>query len=222
LGTPLQENKKLNLALEDSQASTKILTIPNLISIMRLCLVPVFVILLLEGKDLAATLIFAIAAGTDWIDGHIARLTNTVTKLGQILDPAVDRVLMMAGVISLAYIGRLPFWIVLVVVIRDLLLLSGGFFMLTRFKLRIPVVYPGKASTVIVLSGFILLLLNFPLLPGLGLLDASWLPGFGSEWTALGIWFIYIGLMLGVCVAIYYVYTAIKRGLEILADANGE
>ena len=214
LGTPLKGHIETALATDASQVSNKILTIPNLISCIRLCLVPVFVILLFQGQNIAATIIFAIAAGSDWIDGQIARHTNTVTKLGQILDPAVDRILMAAGAISLTVLGCLPLWIVLVVLIRDFVLLVGGFHLLTRYKFRIPVIFFGKAATVFLLFGFFLLLLEIPLVPGLNLFDASWLPGFGSEPTFLGIWFIYIGLMVGVSVAIYYVYTGVKKILE--------
>ena len=108
------------------EASNRIFTVPNVISAIRLCLVPVFLVLLLHGYDLMATFLYALAAGTDWIDGQIARRTHTVSKLGQLLDPAVDRILMIAGVAGLFVVGRLPLWIILVVLLRDLLLLVGG------------------------------------------------------------------------------------------------
>ena len=81
--------------------TNRIFTIPNVISFIRLCMVPVYMVLLLNGYDLLATFMFALAAGTDWIDGQLARRTNCVSKLGQLLDPAVDRVLMICGVIGL-------------------------------------------------------------------------------------------------------------------------
>ena len=102
------------------QASDRIFTVPNVISAVRLCLVPVFLVLLFEGHDLAATFLFALAAGTDWIDGQIARRTNAVSRLGQLLDPAVDRILMIAGVSGLFLTGRLPLWIILVVLAIDI------------------------------------------------------------------------------------------------------
>ena len=81
--------------------TNRIFTIPNVISFIRLCMVPVYMVLLLNGYDLLATFMFALAAGTDWIDGQLARRTNCVSKLGQLLDPAVDRILMSCGVIGL-------------------------------------------------------------------------------------------------------------------------
>ena len=71
---------------EAEEASSRILTVPNVISAVRLCLVPVFLVLLLGGHDIPATVLFALAAGTDWIDGQIARRTHAVSKLGQLLD----------------------------------------------------------------------------------------------------------------------------------------
>ena len=96
------------------EVSNRIFTVPNLISFIRLCLVPVFLVLLFNGYDLMATFLFALAAGTDWVDGQIARRTNTVSKLGQLLDPAVDRILMIAGVAGLFLVGRLPLWLSLI------------------------------------------------------------------------------------------------------------
>lgn len=107
------------------EVSSKIVTIPNILSFIRLCMIPVFLVLLFNSMNLAATLVFAVAASTDWVDGQVARRTNSVSKLGQLLDPFVDRLLMISGVIGLLIIGRLPIWIVLVVVLRDLLMLCG-------------------------------------------------------------------------------------------------
>ena len=105
---------------QNNEAVTdKILTVPNVISTIRLCMVPIFLVLLLNGQDIAATVVFALAAGTDWVDGQVARRTNCVSKLGQLLDPAVDRILMICGVVGLLLVGRLPLWIVVVVLCRD-------------------------------------------------------------------------------------------------------
>ena len=197
--------------LAENAVSNKVFTIPNLISFFRLCLAPVFFILLINGYDFLAVLCFACAAGTDWIDGQIARRTNSVTKLGQILDPAVDRVLLALGVIGLALISRLPIWIVAVLLLRDLVLLFGGFYLLARFRIRIPVVFAGKVTTTILMIGFCGLLLNWPLIPGLGVTGFSWLPGLSAAPVSWGIWFIYIGLVLSLAVALYYIYTASRK-----------
>ena len=87
-------------AKNNEQVTDRIFTIPNVISFIRLCMVPVYLVLLLNGYDLLATFMFALAACTDWIDGQVARRTHCVSKLGQLLDPAVDRILMICGVVG--------------------------------------------------------------------------------------------------------------------------
>ena len=178
--------------------TNRIFTIPNVISFIRLCMVPVYMVLLLNGYDLLATFMFALAAGTDWFDGQLARRTNCVSKLGQLLDPAVDRILMSCGVIGLMLVGRLPIWIVVVVLGRDLMLLVGGAYLLKRYHERVAVIYPGKVATTF-------------LFVGLGLFEAFWLPGFGSEACSWGIWFVYAGLLIGLFTTLYYVLAGYRK-----------
>ncbi|WP_449132760.1 CDP-alcohol phosphatidyltransferase family protein [Senegalimassilia anaerobia] len=191
--------------------TNRIFTIPNVISFIRLCMVPVYMVLLLNGYDLLATFMFALAAGTDWIDGQLARRTNCVSKLGQLLDPAVDRILMSCGVIGLMLVGRLPIWIVFVVLGRDLMLLVGGAYLLKRYHERVAVIYPGKVATTFLFVGFAGLLLNMPLIGGLGWFEASWLPGFGSEACSWGIWLVYAGLLIGLFTTLYYVLAGYRK-----------
>lgn len=200
------------MSSQKSEAVTnRIFTIPNVISFIRLCMVPVYMVLLLNGYDLLATFMFALAAGTDWIDGQLARRTNCVSKLGQLLDPAVDRILMSCGVIGLMLVGRLPIWIVVVVLGRDLMLLVGGAYLLKRYHERVAVIYPGKVATTFLFVGFAGLLLNMPLIGGLGWFEASWLPGFGFEACSWGIWFVYAGLLLGLFTTLYYVLAGYRK-----------
>lgn len=203
------------------EASNRIFTVPNIISLIRLCLVPIFLVLLFNGYDLMATFLFALAAGTDWVDGQIARRTHAVSKLGQLLDPAVDRILMIAGVAGLFLVGRLPLWIILVVLIRDLALLVGGAVLLKRFRVRVAVIFPGKVATTLLFVGFAGLLLNWPLVPGLGLVDAVWLPGLNGLPCSWGIWFVYAGLALGLVTTAYYIAAALRK-LRAVKDAQAE
>ena len=198
-------------APKTTEVSNRILTIPNVISFIRLCMVPVFFYELLAGNNIVACVLFAIAAATDFLDGLIARSTNCVTKLGQILDPAVDRALVIFGVIGLTIVGRLPLWIVILILARDVIFLFGGGFLLKRFSIRVPVIYLGKVVTTILFVGFAGLVLNMPLIPGLGLCTFSWLPGFNFDSCCWAIWLIYIGLVLGVITSCYYVSQAIKK-----------
>ncbi len=201
---------------EEYVVSNKILTIPNLLSFIRLCSIPVFLYLLFNDYNLAATILFAVAASTDWVDGQIARRTNSVSRLGQLLDPAVDRLLMISGVLGLFIIGRLPLWIILFVLIRDLLLLFGGSYLISRYHIRVPVIYLGKVATTFLYIGFAGILLNWPLLLGLSWVDVSWLPLFNSEFYSWGYWAVYIGLLLATITTIYYIY----QGVVELAAAK--
>lgn len=195
---------------EEYEVSNKIFTLPNLLSFIRLCMIPAFLILLLNGYNLIATIVFAIAASTDWIDGQVARRTNSVSKLGQLLDPFVDRFLMISGVVGLLLVGRLPVWIVLVVVLRDVFMLAGGSYLLTRWKVRVPVIYAGKVATTLLYIGFAGVLLNMPLFEGLGLVSVSWLPGFSYDVYSWGFWFVYAGLIMLIGTTTYYIIKGVQ------------
>ena len=199
------------------QVSNEIFTLPNIISFIRLCLIPAYFVLLLEGYSVLAAILFAIAASTDWVDGQIARRTNTVSRLGQLLDPAVDRILMITAVVGLLLVGRLPLWIILLVLLRDGLLLIGGAILLARWHIRVTVIFAGKVSTTFLFVGFALLLINLPIVPGLGIVDLAWLPGFTTQSVSLGIWFVYAGLALSVATTSYYIVTALRKLSEVRA-----
>lgn len=205
--------------------SREIVTVANLITVLRLILVPFFFAVLVSGpwegramsSDVAAFLIYAIAASTDWVDGQIARRTGTVTEIGKAIDPLVDRLLITSGVLGLYIVGRLPLWAVLLLAARDLYLLSGAAYLARRRTAPVRVVYIGKVTTALLLAGFSDLLLNWPLLPGLGIVDAQWLPGLGTEPAALGIWFVYAGVVTSVITAVIYT----RQAAQALARARG-
>lgn len=210
------------MARGEEEVSDKVLTVANAVSFARLAMIPLYLVLLLGGHDLAATLTFAVAASTDFLDGQIARRTHTVSKLGQLLDPAVDRLLMITGVLGVFLVGRLPLWVILVVLLRDGLMLAGGSWLLSRHRIRIPVVYAGKVATTLLFVGFAGLLLNWPLVPGLGWCDAAWLPGFSTAAVSWGIWFVYAGLLLALGTTAYYVAAAWRALQAAKAAPKGE
>ncbi len=188
--------------------TNKIFTVANVISFIRLLLTPVALLILLSEQNVIAAIFFAIIAATDFLDGQIARRTNTVSKIGQLLDPAVDRMLMICAVVGLLILGRIPLWIVIVVLARDALLLIGGSILLKKYNIRVPVVYAGKVATTLLFIGFAGMILNMPLLDGLGITTIEWLPGFNSVPTSWGIWFIYAGLLLSLGTTIFYLIKA--------------
>jgi CDP-diacylglycerol--glycerol-3-phosphate 3-phosphatidyltransferase len=110
------------------------LTLPNLIGFIRLGLIPVFLVLALssgDGRDAAASATYAVIGGSDYLDGITARITGQYSRLGTLLDPLVDRLLVLAGVIVTYHFNLLPRWALIILAARELLML-----VLTRLALR--------------------------------------------------------------------------------------
>ncbi|MEX0753893.1 MAG: CDP-alcohol phosphatidyltransferase family protein [Actinomycetota bacterium] len=133
---------------QQAGASTAILTVPNVISAIRIALIPVFVVLLLgDGTEWAGVLLFAIVAASDWVDGFIARRTGSVSELGKVLDPVADRLAIGAGLIALVVADAFPLWAALLILVRDVAVFVVGLVLLTRSRVRIDVRYIGKVAT---------------------------------------------------------------------------
>jgi cardiolipin synthase len=101
-------------------------TLPNLIGYIRIALVPVFLVLALnsgDGRDAAATAIYAVIGATDYLDGITARITGQYSRLGALLDPLVDRLLVISGVIVTYHFELLPRWALIVLAARELVML---------------------------------------------------------------------------------------------------
>ena len=201
--------------------STQILTIANVITFCRLALTLVFLALFAGGVHRTAALVcYVIAATTDFLDGQIARRTQTVSWLGKIMDPVMDRVLLFTGVLGLLIVGELPLWVPVFVIGRDVYLAVGGM-ILQRFRRRpLDVAYVGKAATALLMFGFCDLLLGLPVIDGLSLVDVAWLPGLNGEASALGILFVYAGVLCSFVTAV--VYTAEGVGIIRRARKGGE
>ncbi|UYN84948.1 MAG: CDP-alcohol phosphatidyltransferase family protein [Microcella sp.] len=122
-------------------------TVPNVLSALRILLVPVFLVLVLQGEDLAAFIIIVISSASDFLDGVIARRFGQITKLGQVLDPAADRLFIFAAVIALAVRDVVPWWIVIVIVGRDVFLAVLGIVLAQHGYGPLPVHHLGKVAT---------------------------------------------------------------------------
>ena len=140
--------------------ASRIWTIPNVISFVRLATVPVFVVLFVTDQENAAVILYALGAWSDFADGYIARRTNSVTELGKLLDPLADRIFIAALVIALVVRGTLPWWVAVVILGRDLLVLSLFPYMERRKIERIAVNRVGKTATAALLAGLTFLALS--------------------------------------------------------------
>jgi cardiolipin synthase len=136
------------------------MNLPNLLTLIRILLIPVFVILIIDQSFFWALIIFALAGITDGIDGLIARITRQRTELGAYLDPIADKLLLSAGFVTLAIIEMLPSWLAVTVIARDVIILLGILVMvLTHIPLKIEPSMIGKITTSLQISTILLVLL---------------------------------------------------------------
>ena len=140
--------------------STRIVTIPNVLSIARLVLIPVFLWLLGTAQYGWALAVVIVSSLTDFVDGYIARRFNQVSRIGQLLDPAVDRLFIFSTLIGLAWQNVVPWWLVIVIVARDVLLLILGVLLANHGYGPLPVHHLGKMGTFALLTAMPLLILG--------------------------------------------------------------
>jgi cardiolipin synthase len=145
-----------------ADSSRRVLTIPNVLSAIRLVLMPVVLYLLLVTHAYGwAVAILMFSGFSDWADGKIARLVdNQSSRLGELLDPLVDRIYMLAVPLGLGLAGVVPWWLVATLVGRDALLAATLPIVRARGLTALPVTYIGKAATFALMSGFPLVLLG--------------------------------------------------------------
>jgi cardiolipin synthase len=130
-----------------SDASRRILTLPNLLSAARIALIPLFVVLLLDPDTrVRGFVLLSVLVSTDWVDGLIARRTGQVTELGKVLDPVADRLALAAALITFIALDAIPLWAALLVLIRDAVILGAGIVLGAR-GIRIAVRPMGKYAT---------------------------------------------------------------------------
>jgi len=148
--------------VQETEVQTdRILTIPNILSFARLLGVPVFLwLILVPQADGWAFVLLAISAVTDWLDGKIARATGQISRLGQLLDPLADRAYIAAALLGLAIRGIIPWWLVVVLLARDLVLAVVLVLLKRRGITGLPVHFLGKAATFCLLYALPILLLG--------------------------------------------------------------
>ena len=140
--------------------STRIVTIPNLLSLFRLLLIPVFLVLLVNEQYPWALLVLVASSLTDFVDGYVARHFNQVTRVGQLLDPAADRLFIFSTLIGLAWTGFIPWWLAGVIFGREILLLIVGVILANFGYGPLPVHHLGKMGTFALLTAMPLLVLG--------------------------------------------------------------
>ena len=136
-------------------------TIPNALSLLRLLAIPLFLWLVLgPQEDVAAFIVLVLAGVTDYLDGLVARVTGQYSRLGAMLDPLADRLTIAATLVGLLLRGFIPWWLVLALVLRELMLLAILPALRARGRVALPVTLVGKAATFCLLWGLPTLLLS--------------------------------------------------------------
>ena len=145
--------------------TSTVLTVPNALSLARLLGIPVFLwLVLVERADIWAFVVLVVAGASDWFDGYLARRLDQMSRVGEILDPLVDRLYILATLIGLAMRDIIGWWLVALLLARDVLLLALLPLLRKSGAVAVPVTYVGKAGTFALLWGFPVLLLGS--LPG--------------------------------------------------------
>lgn len=144
-----------------SYDTDRVFTIPNLLSFLRLAGVPVFLWLILgPHADVWAVVLLMAAGFTDWLDGHLARAWHQTSRVGQMLDPVADRLYIGSTIVALATRGLVPWWLVIALFARELLLVALVPALKSRGYTSLPVHFIGKSATFCLLYAFPLVLLG--------------------------------------------------------------
>jgi cardiolipin synthase len=176
-------------------------TVPNLVGYVRLAALPVFLYLAFEsgdGRDAAATILFALIAGGDYLDGLLARLTGQYSRMGALLDPLVDRLTVLAGAVVCWHFELLPRWALALLALRELFMLGLAQYGL-RHGVDLDVNWPGRLSV-------------FPIMGGIfaAMIAAGWVP------PALLI----VGLGLAIWASVLYAQSGLRAVRAAKAAAS--
>jgi cardiolipin synthase len=187
----------VTLRVEPPASTSRVLTVPNVVTIVRLLCLPIFLWLLFGRDDLvAAALLLGVLGATDFVDGYVARHFHQVSDLGKVLDPTADRLLFIVGVGGITLYGAAPFWFSILVLAREVLV-GGALVVLTLLGMkRFDVSWWGKAGTLALMVSFPAFLLSEADVAVSGLMRAvAW--GFGLPGLVLSYYaaFTYIPLM---------------------------
>ena len=111
---------------------TNVWTIPNVLTMLRMILIPVFVVLFFKGLKMASLGVFCAASLTDMLDGYLARKLNQITDFGKLFDPLADKLMVITAMVCQTFWGPLPLIAVIIVAAKELVMVLGGMFMLNR------------------------------------------------------------------------------------------
>ena len=182
-------------------------TVPNLISVLRIASIPFIAWLVADHRMVPALIVLAVSAITDSLDGIIARRFNQVSKIGQILDPIADRLLIFCSILALSVAGIIPWWMLIIVGLRDLWMAIQVLWLAQYGYGPLPVHFVGKAGTALLMISIVSLIFA-----DLGTNTFFHLLYIAA--LAAGIWGIAMYWLAG------YIYT--EQGIRLLRKELGE
>jgi CDP-diacylglycerol---glycerol-3-phosphate 3-phosphatidyltransferase len=185
-----------------------ILNLPNFLTFFRIAIIPLLVVLLLSPAKTAnffATLLFALASITDWLDGYIARRMGIVTLFGKFLDPIADKLIVAAALIMIIPFGRAPAWMVLVILSREIII-TGLRGIASTEGIVIPASNLGKFKTIFQIVAILALLLHY---------DYHWFFGIESPYLLVnmhnvGIFYLWIATIVTIWSGADYLVKFVK------------
>lgn len=183
------------------EARDVIFTIPNMISVLRIISIPFIAMLVSRHEMITALIVLAISSVSDSLDGIIARSFNQVSKIGQILDPIADRLLIFCSILALGVAGIIPWWMLIIVGLRDVLMAVLILVLAQHDYGPLPVHFVGKAGTAMLMMSIVALIVaDIWQTPAMELLHLAAL--------SAGIWGVALYWLAGI---IYY-----RQGFELL------
>lgn len=194
-----------------------IVNIPNILTLVRIALIPIVAMFIYYGDPLSgliAVVLFAVASFTDWVDGYLARKLNLVSMTGKFLDPLADKLLVMTALVMLVPLGRLPAWIVIVIVAREISI-SSLRSLAAGEGLIIAAGEGGKLKTAFQMLGLVFLIMHFTY-------EINY--GFGSvmlNFHGIGFWLLAISVFFSLWSAWEYFWGFLKA-IGARGDEEGE
>ncbi len=171
--------------------------VPNAITVLRIALVPVFILALNDREYFTALVVFAVAGVSDSLDGFIAKQFNLATRVGAILDPVADKLLLVSAYIMLVVVGHLPLWLVLTVGFRDLMIVGGYLVYSSLGPVQMRPTYLSKFNTLMQITLVVVVLTQ----------QAGLLPLLSLDWYLM-----YVVFATTVTSALHYVWIwGVKR-----------
>jgi cardiolipin synthase len=174
-----------------------VFNIPNILSLFRLILVFVFPFAFFKGNMLWGLLVFVVASATDWLDGMIARKTNSITDIGKVLDPLADKMMLIMALVCLFIRGKIPTVVLIVMGAKELGMVIGGIVLYSK-KMIIPAMTGGKLATVTFFVGVVLTFLG------------DYLPWVGQVATII----LYVAMFIALGAAVQYGLVLLRRQQE--------